>query len=72
LSPDPAGTANIGNGQGKQFITGQCLSDKDCASGCCAVLGDIGICSGPAVSFAQGKAGCGFGGSAAAAPPAAS
>ena len=62
LSPDPAGDKNVGNGKGGQFITGACLSDADCASGCCAKLNGAGICSGPAVSFAQGKQGCGFGG----------
>jgi hypothetical protein len=62
LSPDPSGDDNVGNNQGLQFITGGCLSDADCASGCCAGLasGDA-VCSGPAVSFAQGKQGCGFG-----------
>lgn len=66
LSPDPNGADNVGNGAGLQFITGGCLSDADCASGCCAGLasGDA-VCSGPAVSFAQGKQGCGFGGAAA-------
>ena len=62
LTPDPAGAKNVGNGAGGQFITGACLSDADCASGCCARLDGGGICSGPAVSFAQGKQGCGFGG----------
>ncbi|KAF1733507.1 hypothetical protein CRV24_007411 [Beauveria bassiana] len=37
---DPAGAADVGNGQGKQFITGGCLSDADCRSGCCAGLKD--------------------------------
>ncbi|KAK0631508.1 hypothetical protein B0T14DRAFT_400767, partial [Immersiella caudata] len=65
LKPDVAGEQNVGNGQGKQFITGQCLSNADCASGCCATLPQnggptIGICSGPAVGNAQGKQGCGF------------
>jgi hypothetical protein len=67
LSPDPAGTKNVGNGHGGQFITGACLSDADCGSGCCAALNGGGICSGKAVAFAQGKKGCGFGGSKA--PP---
>lgn len=63
LSPDPNGANNVGNGQGLQFITGGCLSDADCASGCCAGLASgEAVCSGPAVSFAQGKQGCGFGG----------
>ncbi|KAJ6790436.1 hypothetical protein PWT90_03014 [Aphanocladium album] len=61
---DPAGAANVGNGQGKQFITGGCLSDADCASGCCAGLQDGAVCSARAVAFAQGKQGCGFGGGA--------
>jgi hypothetical protein len=63
---DPNGAKNVGNGKGEQFITGQCLSDADCASGCCAF--PTGICSGPGAAFQQGKQGCGFGGSAA--PPA--
>lgn len=62
LSPDPAGAQNVGNGAGKQFITGQCLSNADCASGCCAKLGAIGICSGPGAADQQGKQGCGFSG----------
>lgn len=66
LSPDPNGANNVGNGQGLQFITGGCLSDTDCASGCCAGLASgVAVCSGPAVSFAQGKQGCGFGGAVA-------
>jgi len=64
LKPDDSGKKNIGNGVGLQFITGQCLSNADCASGCCATLPQggttIGICSGPAVGNAQGKQGCGF------------
>ncbi|TQS31647.1 hypothetical protein Golomagni_08064 [Golovinomyces magnicellulatus] len=63
LSPDPSGADNVGNGQGLQFITGGCLSDADCASGCCAGLASgEAVCSGPAVGNAQGKQGCGFGG----------
>jgi hypothetical protein len=57
---DPAGTKNVGNGHGVQFIGGQCLSAKDCASGCCAL--PCGICSGPGAQFQAGKQGCGFGG----------
>jgi len=70
---DPNGAKNVGNGQGAQFITGQCLSDADCASGCCA--NPTGICSGPGAATQQGKTGCGFGGgstSPASAAPAAS
>jgi GH24 family phage-related lysozyme (muramidase) len=70
LSPDPAGVPHIGNGQGQQFITGQCLSNADCGSGCCATLGNIGICSGPDVANVSGKSGCGFGGGGAPAPAA--
>ncbi|KAF7320195.1 hypothetical protein MKEN_00804000 [Mycena kentingensis (nom. inval.)] len=67
---DPAGSANVGNGAGKQFIGGQCLSEKDCASGCCA--GPSGICSGVGAQTQAGKTGCGFvAGGASAAPPAA-
>jgi hypothetical protein len=56
---DPAGVPNVGNGNGEQFIGGQCLSAADCASGCCAL--PCGICSGPGASFQNGKQGCGFG-----------
>lgn len=56
---DVAGEKNVGNGRGIQFIGGQCLSSKDCASGCCA--GPCGICSGPGAQFQAGKTGCGFG-----------
>lgn len=55
---DPAGAKNVGNGVGRQFIGGQCISGKDCASGCCA--GPCGICSGPGAQFQAGKRGCGF------------
>jgi hypothetical protein len=55
---DPAGVKNVGNGKGQQFIGGQCLSAKDCASGCCAL--PCGICSGPGAQFQAGKKGCGF------------
>jgi hypothetical protein len=57
---DPAGTKNVGNGRGIQFIGGQCLRAADCASGCCAL--PCGICSGPGAQFQAGKQGCGFGG----------
>ena len=59
---DPAGAKNVGNGKGGQFIGGQCLSNADCASGCCA--NPTGICSGPGASTQAGKTGCGFGGGA--------
>jgi len=66
---DPAGAKNVGNKQGKQFITGQCLSDADCASKCCAK--PTGICSGPGAATQQGKMGCGFGGGSSSPSPAA-
>ncbi|KAJ7652885.1 hypothetical protein B0H17DRAFT_957753, partial [Mycena rosella] len=53
-----AGVPNVGNGAGKQFIGGQCLSTADCASGCCA--GPSGICSGVGAQTQAGKTGCGF------------
>ncbi|PMD39333.1 hypothetical protein L207DRAFT_513803 [Hyaloscypha variabilis F] len=56
---DPAGAKNVGNGVGGQFIGGQCLSNADCGSGCCA--NPTGICSGPGASTQNGKTGCGFG-----------
>jgi hypothetical protein len=55
---DLAGTKNVGNGQGVQFIGGQCLSGADCASMCCA--GASGICSGLGAQTQAGKTGCGF------------
>ncbi|KAL8719845.1 MAG: hypothetical protein Q9225_003198 [Loekoesia sp. 1 TL-2023] len=60
---DPAGAKNVGNGAGTQFIGGQCTSNADCNSGCCA--NPTGICSGPGASTQNGKTGCGFGGGAA-------
>ncbi|KAF6827730.1 biotrophy-associated secreted protein 2 [Colletotrichum plurivorum] len=53
------GSQNVGKGNGQQFITGQCLTDADCASGCCA--GPKGVCSARAVANESGKTGCGFG-----------
>ncbi|KAI3536690.1 biotrophy-associated secreted protein 2 [Colletotrichum filicis] len=52
------GSQNVGKGNGQQFITGQCLSNADCASGCCA--GPKGVCSATAVANESGKTGCGF------------
>ncbi|GJC78331.1 hypothetical protein ColLi_01169 [Colletotrichum liriopes] len=52
------GSSNVGAGNGLQFITGQCLSDADCASGCCA--GPKGACAARAVAEENGKTGCGF------------
>ncbi|KAJ7452612.1 hypothetical protein FB451DRAFT_1409301 [Mycena latifolia] len=67
---DPAGVPNVGNGAGKQFIGGQCLSAADCASGCCA--GPSGICSGVGAQTQAGKTGCGFVSGGAATSPASS
>ncbi|GAD93936.1 hypothetical protein PTT_11589 [Paecilomyces variotii No. 5] len=47
-----------GNGQAKQFITGACNSDADCASGCCGF--NSGLCAG-AVVAQERDGGCGFG-----------
>lgn len=58
---DPAGVKNVGNNKAGQFIGGQCLSNNDCASNCCATCAGAGICSGPGASFQAGKEGCGFG-----------
>ncbi|KAK8101452.1 hypothetical protein PG999_011826 [Apiospora kogelbergensis] len=57
------GSQNVGKGDGSQFITGECTSDADCASGCCAK--PKGVCSAQAVSNVDGKQGCGFTGAAA-------
>ncbi|EGR45733.1 uncharacterized protein TRIREDRAFT_34272, partial [Trichoderma reesei QM6a] len=55
-----AGAKNLGNGAGQQFITGICLTDADCASGCCAGLNGGAVCSGVGAQFQNGKTGCGF------------
>lgn len=62
VTPNNAGAANVGKGDGSQFITGGCVSDADCSSGCCAQVaatGD-GVCSAEAASEQNGKTGCGF------------
>ena len=59
LTFDPNGTPHIGV-NGAQFITGECVNDANCASGCCAKFQGKGICSGPGASTQQGKQGCGF------------
>jgi len=61
--PDPAGVPHKGNQNHEQFIGGECINSNDCAlnTACCAVLGDIGVCSGLGASTQQGKSGCGFG-----------
>lgn len=62
INSNAAGAQNVGKGNGQQFITGQCLSDADCASACCAK--PSGVCSAVAVAFDSGKQGCGFVGTA--------
>ncbi|KAL7943416.1 hypothetical protein V8C42DRAFT_106641 [Trichoderma barbatum] len=66
---DPAGVKNVGNGNGGQFIGGECLSSADCASTCCAFISGGGVCSGLGAQFQAGKAGCGFGDGAPPPPP---
>ncbi|KAI9766510.1 MAG: hypothetical protein M1840_006467 [Geoglossum simile] len=44
--------------QGKQFITGVCTGDVDCASGCCGF--NTGKCAG-AIIAQERDGGCGFG-----------
>jgi hypothetical protein len=62
-----AGAQNVGKGDGSQFITGQCLSNADCASTCCNK--NTGLCN---AIGAVGIQNCGFqaGGAAAASAPA--
>ncbi|TVY52400.1 hypothetical protein LCER1_G006853 [Lachnellula cervina] len=55
---DPSGAKNVGNNAGTQFIGGQCLSNADCNSACCA--SPTGICSGVGAQTQNGKTGCGF------------
>ncbi|KAI1127026.1 hypothetical protein F5Y10DRAFT_200865 [Nemania abortiva] len=58
LDPNAAGAQNVGTGSGQQFITGQCISDADCASGCCATGG---ACAARAVvESPQDARECGF------------
>jgi len=57
-----AGSQNVGLKNGSQFITGQCTSDADCASTCC--VAKTGLCGAVGAQL-NGRADCGFGGSAA-------
>ncbi|KAI0423497.1 hypothetical protein F5Y09DRAFT_231877 [Xylaria sp. FL1042] len=58
VDPNAAGAANVGKGDGSQFITGQCISDADCASTCCATDGK---CAARAVvESPQDPRDCGF------------
>lgn len=54
----PTPSSGAGNGAGKQFITGPCKSDADCASACCGF--NTGLCAGPVIAQ-QRDGGCGFG-----------
>ncbi|KAI4863585.1 hypothetical protein F4820DRAFT_449853 [Hypoxylon rubiginosum] len=63
IVPDAAGAIHVGNGNGTQFIGGECEKEADCASTCCAFVigGNFGVCSGLRATTQAGKAGCGFG-----------
>jgi hypothetical protein len=54
------GAQNVGKGNASQFITGQCFSDADCASGCCGFKS--GKCAGAIIAQTR-DGGCGFGNS---------
>ncbi|KAG9256881.1 uncharacterized protein F5Z01DRAFT_697650 [Emericellopsis atlantica] len=56
------GFNNVGTGNKAQFITGQCWSDDDCASGCCAGHKDHkgGFCSAKLIAEQDGRTGCGY------------
>ncbi|KAK4675968.1 hypothetical protein QC764_507880 [Podospora pseudoanserina] len=60
ITPNNAGARNVGQGNGSQFITGGCVNNADCASGCCADANGVGVCSAEAAQFQNGKNGCGF------------
>ncbi|ORY71497.1 uncharacterized protein BCR38DRAFT_417021 [Pseudomassariella vexata] len=60
ITPNDAGAKNVGQGNGEQFITGGCVNDADCASACCTDASGIGVCSAEAAQFQNGKNGCGF------------
>ncbi|EPE08590.1 biotrophy-associated secreted protein 2 [Ophiostoma piceae UAMH 11346] len=50
-----AGSANVGTGAGTQFITGQCFSAADCASGCCVAQADgTNLCKAELVTTSAG------------------
>lgn len=62
VTPNAAGSKNVGAGQGAQFITGGCVADADCSSACCSKVAStgLGVCSAEAASQQNGKTGCGF------------
>ncbi|KAF2658285.1 hypothetical protein K491DRAFT_676534 [Lophiostoma macrostomum CBS 122681] len=53
-----SGATGAGNGAGKQFITGPCNSDADCANSCCGF--NSGKCAG-AIVAQERDGGCGHG-----------
>ncbi|KAL1890944.1 hypothetical protein Sste5346_007941 [Sporothrix stenoceras] len=49
------GSQNVGTGSGTQFITGQCFTSADCASGCCVLQSDgISLCKAQLVTEEAG------------------
>jgi len=56
--PAAAPAAGEAKAPGTQFITGECKSDADCASGCCGF--NTGRCAGAVIAQAR-DGGCGFG-----------
>jgi hypothetical protein len=62
VTPNAAGSKNVGAGNGAQFITGGCVADADCSSACCSQVAatGAGVCSAEAASQQAGKTGCGF------------
>jgi hypothetical protein len=63
------GSQNVGKGDGSQFITGQCLTNADCASTCCNK--NTGVCNAiGAVGIENCQAGAGGQAATPATPPA--
>ena len=60
VTPNAAGSKNVGQANGQQFITGGCTADADCSSACCAGNPTVGVCSAAAAANQAGKTGCGF------------
>jgi hypothetical protein len=62
LTPNVAGSKDVGNGKAQQFTTGGCVADADCRSDCCAEISGsgLGICSAVGAQRQNGKLGCGF------------
>ena len=60
-----AGSQNVGQGNGQQFITGECLSAADCASGCCVDQGNGSAQCKARIVTEQAGGSCDFGGAAA-------